>query len=354
MSTELDGIIVVNISRETATVSKANFGTIMIISEFATSKTSPVFDRYRSYASLTEMSSDGWASSDNPYKIAQKIFSQNPKVPNVLIGRKKPVAEGGGETTTACLNAIQVVYPDWYGLIFDSAVEQDIKDCAAWTETQMKIFGYWSAAAGVIDPSSTTDIAYFLKAAGYDRTFGFYHNNATNGDFVNAASMGEAFPYDPGSQTWAFKTLTGVTAYRLTSSQKNAVLGKNANTYSNIAGISITEQGKMASGEYIDVIRGVDWITSELQTEIYSELVNSRKIPFTDEGVSVITGIVRGVLENAVRKGILASGSIVLTAPLVKDISSTDKGNRTLPDIKFTAILSGAIQKVIISGTVTV
>ena len=58
MASDLDGIIDITISRESTAVAKASFGVIAIFSEFATSKTTPAFDRYRDYNSLSEIAGE--------------------------------------------------------------------------------------------------------------------------------------------------------------------------------------------------------------------------------------------------------------------------------------------------------
>lgn len=540
MAENLDSIITVSITRETAAVATANFGQIGIIAEFETDKTLVTFDRYRLYSSLTEMTDDSWLTTDEVYVAASKIFSQNPKTPTIMVGRK----DQDDASWAAALTAIQTAYSQWYGFtaitsahagkivwdadfitgnliditvdgeavtqvpfntnqattmddiktqietditgancVIDSSdalnrtiyvdiagkytvlteavtggasqadgtisiipitlttlefsadlvtdnliditiggvavtqvpfntshnqtmidiqtqieadidgsevlipgaartltirtigakdittaivtggasqatatitrtIDVDIKAVAAWTETQAKIYFYSSNDPNIKLSASTTDIAYFMESQNYDRTVSIYH--PSNSDtFIETAWPGECFPYDPGSQTWKFKTLTGVATYELTTSEATIITGKECNVYTKISNIDMTKEGVVASGEYIDVIRGVDWITASMQEDIFSALVNSRKIPFTDAGISVVVGIVKAVLEEAVGMDILVADSAVVTYPKASEVSSTDKANRLLPDIVFTAVLAGAIHKVEITGTVT-
>jgi hypothetical protein len=442
---DLNNIVQVTITRETQAVARSSFGTPGIISEFATDKTTATFDRYREYASLTEMSDDGWSGSDPEYDAATLFFSQNPKVTKVMIGRR----DAGDADWDEALNAIQSATQDWYTMmliaseaatvvfdidfvtgnlidftingtavtqvpfttdqattmaalvtqietdIADSSVtisdtktliievfggvatasvivtagatqpvgtvtyvnEDDYKAAAAWAETQKKIFFYCSSSAAIKDPVSTTDIAYFMKNLAYDRTVSLYHD-AAQGDatpsWFEAGAPGEALPFDPGSQTWMFKTISGLAAYPLTSSERTAILGKNCGIYTTTAGVNITEEGKVASGEYIDIIRGLDWVEARLQENVFANLVNKRKVPFTDEGITLIAGTVEGTLQEAAAAGLLVSASIVVNAPLAADVPSADKIARNLPDITFTATLQGAIHNVEIEGVVTV
>ena len=130
--------------------------------------------------------------------------------------------------------------------------------------------------------------------------------------------------------------------------------GKNANTYTLVAGANITQQGKVSSGEWIDVVIGIDWVKARLQETVYGAFVANRKIGQDDGGITVIAGLVQGILEEAGRKGILQLDSIKLTVPKYVDIPTADKTARKLPDVKFSALLQGAIHLVEIQGTVSV
>jgi hypothetical protein len=140
----------------------------------------------------------------------------------------------------------------------------------------------------------------------------------------------------------------------LTTTESLNARNKDANTYEAIAGVNITREGTMASGEFIDVIRGVDWLHARLQERIYSRLVNLDKIPFTDAGIAIIEAEVRAQLQTGIDNGFLtANPAPTVTVPLAADVSANDKASRLLPDIEFTAYLAGAVHKVQIDGVVT-
>ena len=83
-------------------------------------------------------------------------------------------------------------------------------------------------------------------------------------------------------------------------------------------------------------------------------LACNRKIPYDDTGISVIEGLVKGVLNEAASKGILQADSISVTVPRYADIPQADKIARKLPDVKFTALYQGAIHRTTINGTISV
>lgn len=233
--------------------------------------------------------------------------------------------------------------------------QSEYENAALWAETQKKLLFICDDNADIYDAGSTTDIAAVTQAANYDRTSVIYHEDA-QGDltpsWLETGWAGQLFPLNPGEATWSFKTIAGVTPSALTTGQRTAITNKNANVYISVGGVSITEKGTVASGEYIDIIRGIDWLEARIQEAIYSELVNSKKIPYTDGGVQVIKAALDGVLDLAVRRGVLASYES--SAPLVADIPDADKLARTLPDVTFSGTLAGAIHKVKVRGTVSV
>lgn len=351
---QLDSIVQINISVQNTSVTRQSFGIPGIMAEFAVDKTTVDFTRAREYASTTEMVADGWVDADAVLKAAAAIFRQNPNVPKIIVGRKDTADASWG----AALTAIAEENDTWYRFIIlpvtTATPNTEYLAAAAWAETQKKRLFIQTLESGTLSGASTTDLAYLIEALGYDRTVVLYHLEAKVDEYANASWVGEGSPFDPGSSSWRYKTLAGVTADALTSAQKSAAHAKSCNTYVTLGGVNITEKGVAASGEYIDVLDGIDWIESRMQETVYSTLVNLRKIPYDDGGIQMIRGLVKSVLDEAGRKGILQSDSIDVTAPKYKDIPQADKMARHLPDITGTALLQGAIDTVGISITVSV
>ena len=347
----LKDIVEVNITRQTTSVAVAAFNVPLILSQFATNKTTTAFTRARVYGSVAEMASDGWTSSDAVYKIANAIFSQNPSVNKIVVGRN----DSNDATIDAALNAIANENNDWYGIVVDQSLVSSFSDVASWVETAKKFAIFWITDVNAYDPSKSTDLASVLKLANRNRSAVVWHATPAGGaDYIDAAWMGEGFPYEPGTSTWAYKTLNGVTPDTLLASQETALKNKNCNYYMTVGGVSITQEGKVASGEYIDIIIGTDWIEARLREAVYSALVNNRKIPYDDTGIAMIEGLVKGVLNEAASKGILQADSIAVTVPKYADIPQADKLARKLPDVKFSALYQGAIHSVTINGTISV
>jgi len=255
-------------------------------------------------------------------------------------------------TDVASIQAAQLINDDWYALAVYTRVKADIELLAAFIQPLLKIYIAITADSDVIT-SAGTDVATALKAAAFDRTAIMFSNDEAN--FPEAAWMGGRLPLLPGSTTWKFKTLSGITRDLLNTTERNNALGKNSNIYTTVGGVNMTCDGKMASGEFIDVIRGVDWIQARMTENIFSALVNSEKIPFTDDGVSIIVNQMQQILDQAVANTILTNDPAPsITAPLVANVSANDKANRTLPNVTFQGTLAGAIHLVTVLGVVTV
>lgn len=337
-------IVDVQISIQDKAVTRAGFGVGLILGDSA--GITP--DRVREYASLEEVSAD-FGSSDPEYVAASAYFAQELKPEKVKIGR----IDVGDADIAASLDAVQAEDDDWYCLLTTGADDTTVSGAAAWIQSQKKIYIANTASSDAKD-GTEPNIAKTLQDADYDRTALLWSANAAT-EYPAAAWAGGILPQDPGSVTWAFKSLSGVTVDDLTSTEKSTLQGYNANTYTSVGGVSIVQNGTMASGRFIDVRRGVDWLKARIEENVYSRIVNLPKIPYTNAGVGVIVGEINAVLSEGVRKEVLkADPAPTVEAPEVSEVSANDRALRLLPDVKFFAELAGAIHKIQIRGTVSV
>ncbi len=241
--------------------------------------------------------------------------------------------------------AIHAGYPGTYGLVLaDPESKARVTAIAAGNETDERIFGYTTSETSVGDPASTTDVFYTLKAALYYRTFGMYSED--QGSYAAAAWMGSRFPYAPGSQTWAYKGLSGVTVDVLSAAFTAAIEGKNGNYYTE-QGTAFTTNGKMAAGEWIDAIRGRDWYVARLRERVVGLLVNAPKVPFDQKGAESVGAQVDAQNKEGIAATYIAEDPApIVTVPDVTDltqVSAADKIARTLPGVGFEFTLAGAI-----------
>ena len=258
------------------------------------------------------------------------------------------------------LSEITAQNGDWYGLILaDPQSSARVQLLAGTVETQERIFGVTTHDTATGDPVSVTDVMFLLNAAQFFRTYSIYSGN--QGAHAAATWMGGRFPIDPGASTWAFKPLPGVIVDSLESSFSDAIEAKKGNTYTTVSGAAITFEGTMSSGEFIDVIRGRDWLTVRLQERIFSLLINSPKVPFTNPGIDQVVSEVSAQMEEGISATYLSGDvpegqdkAFIVTAPDVAAVPSADKIARLLPDVTFEATLAGAIHAVQVNGVIKI
>jgi hypothetical protein len=184
------------------------------------------------------------------------------------------------------------------------------------------------------------------------------------GEFPDAGYVGRLAPLDPGTYTGKNIVLIGVSPDDLTSTQSLNARDKNCNTFEEIGGKNVVREGISPSGEFTDTIVFIDWLESKMTDDVFSNLVTSNKVPFTDAGIQSIgasmepslkTGQNRdGISPTSFNDDDVQDGGYVINLPRRQDLETTDIQNRILKDVSFTAWLSGAIHFVKINGTVTV
>ena len=102
----IDQIVQVSITRTTAVATLPGFGIPGIIAQFAAKAAFPTRGKY--YASVAEMTADALPAS--VLAAGGKIFSQNPKVPRLFVGR----IDSADASMGAALDAIRGEQDDWY------------------------------------------------------------------------------------------------------------------------------------------------------------------------------------------------------------------------------------------------
>ena len=85
---------------------------------------------------------------------------------------------------------------------------------------------------------------------------------------------------------------------------------------------------------------------------MYTPILQRDKVPFNDAGIGAVEEQLRYALSLGVSNTIINDG-YEISVPLASSVDIAKKKARTLPDVKFEAVLSGAINKAEIAGTVT-
>ncbi|MGO4672984.1 DUF3383 family protein [Bosea sp. 2YAB26] len=229
------------------------------------------------------------------------------------------------------------------------------------------------------NPQYGGSIAEYIESKGYDRSFVFYHTDATLYPALALLAYCATRDLDRGNQlaaqrgdinsgnayTAKFKKLVGITTLNKGSAVVQAITGfvpglgmdaaqgHRANTYVDIGGLPMVVEGSVGSGAFIDEIHASDWIVARMREALLSTLANNDRIPFTNPGVAILTNTVDGVMRRGVAAGVVAAEftddasevtpEYKISVDRVENIPASQRRNRIAPDIKVDFRYAGAI-----------
>ena len=240
---------------------------------------------------------------------------------------------------------------NFYALI---GLEQDtssIIDRARWTENNKKVHICTASDREIKSESMglNHDIANVLRIRAFTRTVLLYSSQSRQ--YPDARWFGEKLPGRSGAVSYAYADLSPITHDNLSEGDFNRILSKNANAYVESAGRKFAFNGKSSAGNFIDEVIGVDWIKSQIETNIFSFLSSQQeKIDFTDDGIAMISQKLEESLSAGIKQKVLQNYEIKL--PAASSFTAEEIQSRNLTGILWTGQLSGGIHTVKISGTV--
>lgn len=263
----------------------------------------------------------------------------------------------------------------WYALTICGAVNADHLAVAAYIEgTNTKhLYGVTTQEAGSLVAATTSDIGYQLKQLDYDKTLVQY---SSSNAYAVVSALARALTVDyTGNNTTItlmYKQEPGIAAEAINATQAQALADKNVNVlvrYNNDT--AIIQHGVCASGTFVDIVTGTDWLAVTLQNSLYNLLYTSvTKIPQTDAGMQLLATTADSVCAQAVVNGLLAPGvwnsggfgslkqgdfmpkGYYVYAPKVSTQNPADRAARKSVPIQIAAKLAGAVHSVNISVVV--
>lgn len=276
------------------------------------------------------------------FKAAQIIFSQNPRVERIKIGRVKEKEDIASAFSNICIED-----EDFYGVLFPKEGDSYAADA----QILAGIIAQKRMILGLDVNDTAPDIALDFKEKKNDRVFCIH---SPNDEYLATAWMGKMLPEAPGASSWAFRELKEVKPYGLTTTKAHQLEKANINRYLGIKEQGVTLDGKMCSGQFIDITHGIDWLHVRIQERLFRLLVLNKKIPYTLKGIDLVRCEIIAQLKEAVYQGVLADDpEPQVSTPKIEEVDEQTRGERVLPKIRFSGRLAGAIHKIEIQGTVT-
>ena len=347
---QIQDIVNVVITRETTSKTVRDLQTIAVLSKHTRFGANEL---YRKYSSTTEMLSDGFTTNEYAYIAAQRIFSQNPQVRDIVVG--KVVAEQ--DTSFNYINAItklQAATNEWFFLITDAATDNDKLAIAQYIETQTAMYVFSSSDVKALDSENATDVFSKMKALNLMHSLGMFVRD-TNAVSPESAWVGRFASSIIGSNTWIHKALTTLVAEGFTHTEVATLQSKNAHFYTKVGqDDSIEGSANVVGGEKLHVILGAIWLEIRLAERAWNLLYTKDRINYTNSGIELFKAEIVTVLNEAVRYNILTDDEgFTIQVPDANKLTSQERASGYLRKITFRARLAGAILFVnAIEGTV--
>ncbi|MGL5712744.1 MAG: DUF3383 family protein [Paraclostridium sp.] len=234
---------------------------------------------------------------------------------------------------------------DFYGVL---AVIPKANQTDYFSQVQQFVEG--NEKLSVLEVNGTKDeVELVLANSNSDRVVPF-SNSKDEVTGLAGAVAGVCFPQEEGSITWGNKVVTGVPTSGYSVADERALMAKNINYITKEMGLVITQFGRTTSGSNADITRSKDYLKNRLMESLTSALVNSKKVPYTTQGMAIISSAMNEVGVQALNQGMLTEFRVI--TPKIEDIPTNDKANRVLNGVKFIATLSGAVETINLEITV--
>lgn len=324
----------------TKPIGTVGFGVPLILLENAESAV-----EYTVVSDIDEVEEAGISTDSIAYKAAQLLFAQ------ANAPKQMAVCAVTDPATTALANA-SLIDKGWRQLIVvnDGETASGVSAISTLVEAMDGKLYF----AGL-----DTDDNTVITVSGLRRTILFYCDATEEVPVPVAALVGETAGRAAGSFTYKNLVLSGVAAQELNDTQIAAIHEKGGLTFVAKAGDNVTSEGKVAGGEYIDIIDSEDYIIQQLTHKTQKVLNNAAKIPYDNNGIALLETVAVDVLQTAYNNGMIVTNTdgtpgYTVSYALREDTKATDRANRQYLGGSFSFALTGAIHEVQITGSITV
>ena len=256
-------------------------------------------------------------------------------------------------STNATVDALPaVIDKEWRQLIVVSLGTED-------ESTAAEISAYIETTATKMYFTSAATVAG-ATISGNERTVMLVHTDTDSTVvFPEAALVGATAGKPAGSVNYKNQILNGLNPVALTDAQLTAIEAAHAMAAVVKAGYVVTSDGKTTSDEYIDIVDSKDYIVQNIEYQTQLVLIQNDKIPYDNNGISMLENVCVNVLRDAANNGMIATndeGSFIYSVDYQprSATSATDRANRTYVEGSFSFALAGAVDTVQINGTIEI
>lgn len=298
---------------------------------------------YKSYGELEDVATD-FGLDTIVHKIAKILLNQGEASPEKIAVL---TYDPQGETDKTAAEVLEKnFFQDFYFVTADTQVTEEIIAIADVVEGKgVKMYGATVA---------TKEAAQALYAKAYEHTFIGFHTAV--GGYLSEGLIGAVGSKLVGSATWKFKTVNGLDAEDISESDLADLHALNVQAYVTKSGVPQSSEGKVLSGEYIDVIHSKDWIKINIEEAVQNVFATNDKVAYTNEGIALLSLAIEGVLLTANEQGMLNRVDGVPVYEIIAksrdEVEAVDRETRIYKGLTFNFELSGAIHEAEIKGAI--
>lgn len=297
------------------------------------------YDEYTTLAQLadTESAKTTYSDATDVYKHASVLFAQNDKPEKIGVLATKSFS---ASTMASYLGK------GWRQLVLVGE-HADKASIAEYIETTDKML-----FVGIADETELG--TFYASVSSYERTFVVYHTDATAVSAVVGATAG----LKAGSFTYKNMVIKGIEGLDWTAEELEGIHAKGAITIVEKCGDIVTSEGIVASGKYADIVDSIDYVIQNISYNTQKTFNNNDKIPYTNNGISLLEIATNEALKDAYNNGLIAdkedgTPDYGVVFVMRSETTEADRASRVYPYGTFSFTLAGAIHKVVVNGTVS-
>lgn len=266
------------------------------------------------------------------------------------------------ESFTDVITDIRHQNDSWFMSFTTSRNPTLLTQIADWTEAQLNKMAVLIDDGGAVYSSDPKWPLGGITQYLFDKQFAgsFAITTRVDSNYLDAALAGRCLTMQPGSETWALKTLSGVVADNFTETDYQTITAINGNTFEDYgSGVIVTYPGTCGDGEAIEVVRFCYWLSDYMQKNLATLTINQKKLFYAPSGIELVCKNMESSLKTGQDNGGILEGftdgtdyvrGFTVTRPTMQQITAAQqiKGNLSVP---FEFYLNHAIKHVDGVGT---
>lgn len=347
----------VNIDRDVRPFPSGDFSIPLIL---AMSGNTPQ-DQYDEFSTLSDLK-DTYTETDHPHIVGLADVMFDPRdgigpdrVAVYNVARATPAA---GDLSTA-LDSISdeaffyIASTSRNGTNPDSDdLDGDRTEISNWAENNDRAF----MATNEIS-ETVADMETFLNGITNERTYFIAMENTAESEDnldnpVDAGIAGVAASFFPGSINFKWQVMD-LTPSDFSQSDVDTIETAGGAVFVNAKGRNVTSAGTSTDPAlFVDIPIIQLWLKDTLEQLIVNMLSDAeQKVGFDAAGILQVEDKIQEAFERGAEEGLFVIEEVVVDTPDPDDITSTDRADRVLTDVSFSARLVGAINEITVEGT---